>query len=248
MTRHLIAVALGSLLALGTGLAADVPDKVAASGSRQGDSPATQPAPPPHEPGKVRGVLPRDAAADPRLIDLAPHYTLGLDEDASGAFGYTLSALPGGVHKLDQTTYDLRGIVQLSGKEFVAIGKAFPQSVTGIKVAQKAQKLCFLHASRWIEDEGVQIAIYVIHYADGQTQEVPIRFGVELRDWKPQHDPRAGGAGPPVGWKGKDAHGGDIVLFELAWTNPRADVEIQTIDLVSMMKDAAPFVVAITAQ
>ena len=242
------------------GVRADVPAKDGKSTATVDTAPAKSapaqvapaqvaPAGPPHEPGKVPGVQKRDAAADPKLIDLTDFYTLGLDEDASGVFGYTLSALPKGVHKLDNTTYDLRGVVQLSSQVFAARRKTVAQSVKGIKVGQKCQKLVFLHASRWIADEGATIGTYTVHYADGKTAEIPIRFGIDLRDWKPQHDPNAGGGkGPAIGWKAQDKAGGDIVLFELTWPNPASDTEISTLDMTSTMTDAAPFLVALTAQ
>ena len=84
-------------------------------------SPADQsPAPPTTRPAKAQHprIQPRDAKADPHLIDLTNYYTLALTEDPSGAFGYTLDALPRGVQQIGNVQYDLRGIVQVSGQQF----------------------------------------------------------------------------------------------------------------------------------
>jgi len=96
----------------------------------------------------------------------------------------------------------------------------------------------------------------VIHYVNGDKEEIPIRFGIDLRDWTPHHDPGAPAVpgaqpnGPTVGWIGKDKDKPaiDYVLFEKQWSNPHPDLEIVSIDLVSAMTNAAPFLVAVTAQ
>jgi hypothetical protein len=142
----------------------------------------------------------------------------------------------------------LRGVVQVSGQPFVDGRKKFPEAVKGIPVGLKCRKLVFLHSSRWTEDNGTKIGSYVIHYANGQTWEVPIVFGVDLRDWRPMHDPGAGDGGPAAAWQGHDKAGNEVVLFETAWANPLPLVEISSIDLASAMTTAAPFLVAVTAQ
>jgi hypothetical protein len=194
------------------------------------------------------GIEARDPKVDRRLIDLTGYYTLALTEDASGVFGYTLGALPRGVQQLGNVRYDLRGIVQVSSQEFVSDGKKFPKAVKGIPVGLKCQSLSFLHASRWTEVNGRRIGSYVIHYSNGQSRKVPIIFGVDLRDWRPQHDPGAQGNGPIAAWRAQDDAGRDVVLFATAWTNPLPDVQISSIDVVSTMTNAAPFLVAVTAE
>ena len=39
-----------------------------------------------------------------------------------------------------------------------------------------------------------------------------------------------------------------IRLFRVTWDNPSPDVEIRTLDFVSLMRVAAPFLVAITVE
>jgi hypothetical protein len=88
----------------------------------------------------------------------------------------------------------------------------------------------------------------VIHYANGQAREVPIVFGVDLRDWRPMHDRGAAAGGPVPAWQGHHNAGNEVVLFETTWANPLPLVEISSIDLISAKTDAAPFLVAVTAQ
>lgn len=240
MVKYLNGVGLGLFVMFqATSLAGAAAERV----DQPGAAPTTQPATPVHA-----GIQLRDPKADRQLIDLTNYYTLALTEDASGAFGYTLDALPMGVKQLGTVQYDLRGVVQVSSQQFDGAGEKFPEAVKGIPVGLKCHKLCFLHASRWTEDNRTKIGSYVIHYANGRTWEVPIVFGVDLRDWRPMHDPGAGDGGPAAAWQGHDKAGNEVVLFETTWTNPLPLKEIASIDLVSAMTNAAPFLVAVTAR
>ena len=244
--RRTISITSALLLLLGTAFAADNPP--AKPGTESAAPPATQPAPATHEPGSVRDVPPRDPQADSSFIDLTRFYTLSMDDDVTGRYGYTLSALPKGIQTLGKTRYDVRGIVQVSSSEFAGRGIKFPVSVTGIRVGRKCQALKFLHASRWTEDNGTPIGAYVIHYANGSEVKLPIIFGVSLRDWRPMHDPTPKIDGPVLAWKGADKAGQEFLLFESEWINPDPDLEVATVDMTSSMTVAAPFLVAITAR
>jgi len=227
-----------------------------AEGAESDGHAQTLPARTSHEPGKTPGIAARDAGADAKLIDLTNYYTLALNEDASGNFGYTLSSLPRGVQRIGNIDYDLRGVVQVSGQQLVTAKRDFPETVKGMRVRLKCQKLCFLGATQWSEDRGVQIGTYVVHYINGDKEEIPIRYGMDVRDWFTRRNPAtrpAANARPPVPaaiWTSadKDKAGVEYSLFEKRWTNPNPDLEIVSIDLVSAMTNAAPFLVAITAQ
>ena len=234
MRKHSGGAGLGLLIVLQAAGVAPL-----AASPDAGRPPSTQPAAPRHP-----GIPSRDPKADPHQIDLTNYYTLALTEDASGAFGYTLDMLPRGIKQLGDVCYDLRGVVQVSGKAFG--GKNFPEAVKGIPVGLTCRRLMFLHASRWSDEKGRKIGRYVIHYANAQTQEVPIIFGADVRDWR--DGPVSGDGGPAPAWQGNDKAPNDVALFETAWTNPLPSAQIESIDMVSAMTDAAPFLVAVTAQ
>jgi hypothetical protein len=215
------------------------------------DEPGVALPPPPasREPGKVKGIPARDPKASSKLIDLSNYYTLALTEDAAGQRGnHTLASLPAGVQKLGDVQYDLRGIVQVSGRLMGMLNRGFPAEVKGIKVGTKCQKLYFLHATHWSVRDGTKIGAYVIHYSNGQTQEVPIVYGPDVRDWTPRFDSQHEVEGAVVAWKGKNDADLEILLYATAWTNPHADLEIESVDFVSSMTTAAPFLVAMTAE
>jgi hypothetical protein len=53
--------------------------------------------------------------------------------------------------------------------------------------------------------------------------------------------------GPQERWKQSWPDWG-VRLYKLTWKNPRPEVEIKSIDLVSTMTKSAPFVIAITEE
>jgi hypothetical protein len=141
-----------------------------------------------------------------------------------------------------------------------------PRQVNGIPVGLKLKHLFFLHGTEFnLPKQGMKIGAYVIHYADGSSVSIPIRYGVDLADWWTYPTSRAT-AGPVV-WQGisesarrwdrntgfKKAVGRPLglQLFLKTWDNPTPDLTIQSLDLVtgdqnSTTSASAPFVVAVT--
>ncbi|MBA3846581.1 MAG: hypothetical protein H0X45_08045, partial [Planctomycetes bacterium] len=119
--------------------------------------------------------------------------------------------------------------------------QAAPAQVAGIPVDGKAAALFFLHAwkqtAAWqppAEGDRTPPAVwrYVVHYADGQTADVPVRYGIDVAHWL-QREPR-GLAQAVVAWTAPvpgDASGEKATLFQQQWTNPRPDVAIATVDI-----------------
>jgi hypothetical protein len=204
------------------------------------------------------GVIPaRSAAATPNQIDLSSHYTASLDDDWLVSAGANLEPLPKGLQTFGGTTFDVRGLIQLSGtKELQAAGYQsgdphpyYPDAVNGIAVGATAQRIHFFHASSWSDDDGVEIGDYVVHYADGTTATIPILYLRALRDWWLE----PGGAMPTdaaVAWTGQNGatakRGFQVVLFDYEWTNPQPGVSIDAMDFVSAQAAASPFLIAVT--
>jgi beta-galactosidase len=145
-----------------------------------------------------------------------------------------------------------------------------PPAVTGIKVGKSADVLYFLQAARVVrplnDDERRRlsnpdrpfrlppVARYVIHYADGQTAEIPVVLEREVADWL-QEAPQAL-PGALVAWTGAVEGLADkqAVLYSLAAPNPRPEVEISAIDFALPLDDkgnvradrAVPALLAVT--
>jgi len=209
---------------------------------------------------KRDGLIPkRGSLVRPNLIDLSTYYTAALDDDWLVTAGANLQPLPKGVQTFVGVDFDVRGLIQLAGLNLYdesemdeAEKKAYyPITVENIKVQQKGQKIHFLHASSWWANENEKIGEYVIHYENGEIKNIPILYLQSLRDWwTAPGDPTPKNA--EVAWKGQNeatkAVGSNILIFKYTWLNPLPDTKINTIDFVSTMTTASPYLIAITIE
>jgi hypothetical protein len=211
-------------------------------------------------PLKRDGVIPpRSADASPNLVDLSSYYTASLDDDWMVSAGSNLQPLPKGIQSFAGTTFDVRGLIQLSGitlLQAAGIDPAtphpyYPDAVNGIAVHAAAQRIHFLHAACWAAADGEKVGDYVVHYAGGAVAAIPILYLRQLRDWWTKTgDPMPTEA--TVAWAGQNEialkRGLQVILFDWAWTNPQPAVQIDTVDFVSAEATSSPFLVAITLE
>ena len=165
-----------------------------------------------------------------------------------------LGSLPKGVQSFAGVKFDVRGIVQLASAELLSQSvlseeekaRQYPRSVRGIPVRLRAERIHFLQASAWGAGDGEKVGEYVVHYADGQRRSIPLLYQRSLIDWwvKGETDKPSDAE---IAWHGSHTKS-RISLFKYTWTNPLPHVAIDTIDFVSAMTKAAPFLVAITCQ
>lgn len=185
----------------------------------------------------------------PNLLDLSEFYNAPLSHAwHPGLPANSLDALPPGLLQFGAVHFDVRGIVQLSGRRLEAAGGHYPKSVTGISVDQHCQSLHFLHAAGWRSPDGTRIGSYVIHYEDGQQQTIPIVYGEDVRDWSKQTDPSNNLKRADLVWNVINGAGVHVRLFKTTWVNPTPGSKIASLDFVSEMKEAAPFLIAITTE
>jgi hypothetical protein len=144
--------------------------------------------------------------------------------------------------------FDVRGIVQLSGSELEKVGGQFPQQITGIKINQTCRQLHFLQAAGWRSTDGATIGNYRVHYADGQVLGIPIVYGADVRDWNTDGDRAEKVTRSTVAWSGFNHAQVVVRLFKTTWVNPLPETEIVSLDYVSTMAAAAPFLLAVTAE
>jgi tetratricopeptide (TPR) repeat protein len=201
---------------------------------------------------RAKNIPSRDSATPPKLIDLTPYYNAGLEESWHHRrdWGNNLAMLDKGCQNLGGSLFDVRGIIQLAGERLKLIDPSYPDHVQGIQVARRCGQVHFLHATGWSVADGIVIGRYVVHYADGKTQEIPIVYGEDVRDWHIGSDRARSlkhGLEISVG-VGKNAPGDFKRLFESTWENPRPDAAIVSLDFISTMTQAAPFLIAITIE
>jgi tetratricopeptide (TPR) repeat protein len=190
-------------------------------------------------------IPPRPPDTPGRCLDLTGFYSISSGHGWNLDRGppLNLSALPPTWFLLDETPFDVRGVIPLGSRTLAAAGWPWPTEVRGIPVRQTCQRLHFLHATDRTETSGVVVARYRVHFADGQALEIPLRYGHDLGAWLTTPDSEPLPLEPAWRIRGVQRH---HQLYHTAWDNPRPTVAIESLDLISTMSDAAPFVLAIT--
>ena len=197
-------------------------------------------------------IMPRSSQANLDLVDLSDHYNASLDDNWFCHAGHDLRDVPKGVQVFGGVAFDVRGLIQLAASKSLDVtGVVFPETVKGIKVNRTGQRIHFLQACFWHADEGAKLGEYVIHYVDGRTKTAPILYGRNVMDW--WVGPEGGQlAEAEVVWRGSNpatrSIGFTTQLIKYTWENPLPEVEISTIDFVSDLIEAGPFLIAITVE
>lgn len=197
-------------------------------------------------------ILPRSSQANPDLVDLSNYYNASLDDDWFQHPGHDFQDVPKGVQAFGGVAFDVRGLIQLAASKSLDVtGVVFPETVKEIKVNRTGRRIHFLQACFWHADEGAKLGEYVIHYADGQTKTAPILYGRNVTDWWVSPEDRPPTEAEEV-WRGQNpstrSYGYMTHLIKYTWENPLPEVEISTIDFVSDVIEAGPFLVAITVE
>ncbi|MFO0927834.1 MAG: hypothetical protein U0736_12470 [Gemmataceae bacterium] len=179
-------------------------------------------------------------------VDLARHATQFRDD--KGWFGdrrRTFRDLPTGRQTMAGVAYEVYDfktspvptVVMTAGPN---VPGRLPAEVTGIPVNRKADALFFLQAARIDRrrhrDEvkkgtRFEAARYVVHYADGKSETVPVYAEIHVDDYHQKAPAALPGA--QLAWT-RPYEGGDesATAYSMQWTNPRPDVEIRALDLL----------------
>ena len=197
-------------------------------------------------------------------IDISKHSTQYRGEKGwYGDKAHTFKDLPTGVQRLSGVPFDIYEMatspvpnaLMISGNN---IPGDLPKEITGIAVNAKADALFFLHAARIDkhhddrtrarrEGKDIEIAKYLIHYADGETLELPINIEKDVENYIQKTPAILPGA--QLAWtKPYESGEGSSAAYMKQWSNPRPEVEIATIDILPGKDNAGvPVVLAITA-
>lgn len=203
------------------------------------------------------GIPARDPGTPAMALDLSAFFNSSLDWDrATESAPSDLRELPQGRQVFDGTVFDVRGQIALRGRSHDREWQFEPPRMDGIRVGRRLARLHFLHAAGgWDENikTGDRLGHYWIHYEDGRSVELPIRFNVDTSDWWahahfPKELPEA-----TVAWQGFTARSrpeGDqaIRLFKRTWQNPFPDAEVTVLDFVAEHPGVHPFLIALTTE
>ena len=184
-----------------------------------------------------------------QMLDIAAVGNRGLRDDVEGdgKGGWT-----------DQGSNDLRnfrpglffsrGIPFRGGEKAVVLQSRkrplFPERSPEIMLGnRKAERLHFCHTVAWGAAPGEEVFRYIVRYADGTEQKVPVRYGREGFDWFGAKK----ASESVIAWKGFNGIA-EVGLHHARWTNPAPEKEIRSIQVESCKRDAVPVVLAVTAQ
>jgi WD40 repeat protein len=190
---------------------------------------------------------PRDPETPEMSIDLSPYFNGTLDSESlyhAIPPNEFLADLPRGLQCLPgsgRIKFDLRGVIQLNNNDEVP---GIPRAVEGIRIGQQCRRLHFLHATHHWEKDGTPIGNYVLHYADGQKEEIPILYGKDVRDCTARPDDAIGQQSSNLAWSGSTNHR----VYLTTWKNPHPDVTIASLDFVSGTTRCGPFLIALTGE
>jgi hypothetical protein len=212
------------------------------------------------QPGRLRAALVEDEPIPPDLPDRLTFVDLtesGNNFLADGpdhpSGGNNLDRVPRGVHKMADAYFRIGDkMVHVRGMS----KEGMPVSVGGIKVAARGKRIHLLHGNQHKIDAGKGLGEYVIHYADGSKERIPIIYERNVIDWwdtglKKDDLPEA-----KVAWRGSNEmldkppnrDTSKIGLWAVTWTNPHPDKEIATIEVVSSVSACDPYLVAVTVE
>ena len=134
-----------------------------------------------------------------------------------------------------------------------------PSAVSGIPLNQRADALFFLHTAKYLKgwappkdgDQTPPVMFkYVVHYADGTTVDVPIRYDLQVGNWIAQNP--QGLKEAALAWAApfNDKSNDQGAVYQYQWINPHPDLIIATIDLAYDQGNpsyAVPVLLALTA-
>jgi hypothetical protein len=172
--------------------------------------------------------------------------------DGPGGEGNDLNRLPRGIHKMGDAYFRIgERMVHVQSNRIM--GPELPRAVKGIKVQAQGNRLHILHATQWAVAPGTLIGAYLIHYADGSSERIPIVYGRNLVNWWIFPSRKDEPTGARVVWTGSsnstDLNPGiKIRLFATTWTNPHPEKEVATLDMLSAGTECDPFLVAVTVE
>ncbi len=165
------------------------------------------------------------------FLDLGMNDLFGLPEGNLDAPGVTFTIPPDGVNK-GQTCVILKGEQRPS----------LPAQTEPLPVNVKAASLHFLQTAAWADVDAQDPCLtYEIEYADGQKTTVEMRAGVHMGNFD---DPREF-ADYKLVWQGKSGAGKQVGVGMATWTNPRSEVTIKSLRIVSAGK-GVPIVLAVS--
>lgn len=134
---------------------------------------------------------------------------------------------------------------EIGDKAILLRGKlrqSFPEKSPEMPVGAKVERFAFCHTAAW-NNVGKSGFRYRVFYDDGSTEDIPVIGGLDVADWA--------GALPATArvktaWKGANNEHA-VSLAHMQWKNPKPNVPVRAIQVLSENLDPVGIVLAITA-
>lgn len=182
---------------------------------------------------------------DPLVLNLKEYYQETLDGD-SDFESFT------GRQMIDGLPFQLDGWVELYGKTAASRsgGKGRPDTVKGIPIGRKFDELHLVHYTTWPDVEGETVAFVVLHYGDDTESVVPLRYGFQVLDVcnLPSYEKETiKDADTTICWRRPPVvYKAPMRLTKSKLVNPKPDVAVRAMDLVSARHLASYHLIAAT--
>ncbi len=120
--------------------------------------------------------------------------------------------------------------------------QTYPQAVD-IELDIRAGSLAFLHTTGWSAPTGSQVGRYLVHYADGGTDTIPLVYGENIAAWT---ETSVSSINLLQGWSGRTPNGLPVAVNAFFWTNPQPGKVIESVEFISNGLLANPVLLGLT--
>jgi hypothetical protein len=163
-------------------------------------------------------------------------------ENTTGSGLNNLANVPSGQNiPFKDIPFTVAGLITMKSADHAP---KYPEFVRGIPVDEKTKTLYFLHGAGWASP-GEKVLTYRIHYKDKTSENVDIIVGTHVLDWWMPSTPLTGAV---LAWEGRNEVQMPLSLYRVEWKNPKPNVKIETIDILTDSKCSFGFVLGITAE
>ena len=197
--------------------------------------------------------------AGEKTISLKPFLNATLGDSVDEFKGNNLAELSAGIHTFGGVSFDVPGRIQLAGGEGTSPNRRFPTRVE-IPVSFKCSRLHLLQGADNVGNPGDKVAWLVLHYQNGTQARMDIIDGQNILDfWGPtyntsSYDRYTTSLDTELAWIGsnpeikKQSPEFSLRLYRTTFINPHPELEITSIDYVSALSGASPFLTGLSIE
>jgi hypothetical protein len=168
--------------------------------------------------------------------------------------GYPWRVVPRGSQTLGNLPLEIGGMICLWGEGNAKSGAVFPEKIDSIPVKRAVDTLYVYHATFYASRDGSPVYHLTLEYANGTSSMTTLCYGAHVRDWYQPSFERFGDltdSQSKMVWRGDNPDSTPdnpikLRFFITSIPNPRPDLEVKSISLVSAKGNSAGCILAMT--